>query len=145
MPPVRAVCSKVQNVGVIGPVYRGFKTSIECAWGESLADAPCINCGQCIAVCPTAALTEKDDTQKVFAALADPDKYVVVQTAPAVRAALGEEFGIPMGTSVTGKMVTALRRMHFDKVFDTDFAPTSPSWRRPTSSWTASRTAACCP
>ena len=117
-----AVCSKVQNVGVIGPVYRGFKTSIECAWGESLADAPCINCGQCIAVCPTAALTEKDDTQKVFAALADPDKYVVVQTAPAVRAALGEEFGIPMGTSVTGKMVTALRRMHFDKVFDTDFA-----------------------
>ncbi|MDO4547774.1 MAG: NADH-dependent [FeFe] hydrogenase, group A6 [Clostridia bacterium] len=117
-----AVCNNIQNVGVIGPVKRGFKTAIECAWGVSLGDAPCINCGQCIAVCPTGALTEKDDTQRVFEALADPDKYVVIQPAPAVRAALGEEFGLPMGTSVTGKMAAAMRRMGFDKVFDTDFA-----------------------
>ncbi|HIS93636.1 MAG TPA: (2Fe-2S)-binding protein, partial [Candidatus Alectryocaccomicrobium excrementavium] len=117
-----AVCHKVQNVGVIGPAKRGFNTSIECAWGDSLADSACINCGQCIAVCPTGALHEKDDTQKVWDALNDPTKHVVVQPAPAVRAALGEEFGIPMGTSVTGKMATALHRLGFDKVFDTDFA-----------------------
>ena len=117
-----AVCHKVQNVGVIGPIKRGFNTQIACAWGDSLADTACINCGQCIAVCPTGALTEHDDTDKVYAALADPTKHVVVQPAPAVRAALGEEFGIPMGTSVTGKMACALRRLGFDKVFDTDFA-----------------------
>ena len=117
-----AVCHKVQNVGVIGPIKRGFNTQIACAWGEPLADTACINCGQCIAVCPTGALTERDDTAKVFAALSDPTKYVVVQPAPAVRAALGEEFGIPMGTSVTGKMACALRRLGFKKVFDTDFA-----------------------
>ena len=117
-----AVCHKVQNVGVIGPIKRGFNTQIACAWGDSLADTACINCGQCIAVCPTGALTEHDDTDKVYAALADPTKQVVVQPAPAVRAALGEEFGIPMGTSVTGKMACALRRLGFDKVFDTDFA-----------------------
>ncbi len=117
-----AVCSKVQNVGVIGPVNRGFKTQIAPAWGISLADSACINCGQCINVCPTGALTEKDDTQEVWDAIADPNKYVVVQPAPAVRAALGEEFGMPIGTSVTGKMAAALRRLGFDKVFDTDFA-----------------------
>ncbi|MEA4897461.1 MAG: NADH-dependent [FeFe] hydrogenase, group A6 [Christensenellaceae bacterium] len=117
-----AVCTNLQNVGVIGAVKRGFNTAIECAWGDSLAESPCINCGQCISVCPTGALTEKDDTKQVWDALSDPDKYVVVQTAPAVRAALGEEFGMPMGTSVTGKMACALRRMGFDKVFDTDFA-----------------------
>ena len=117
-----AVCEKVQHVGVIGPTMRGFKTQILPAWNMGLAETGCINCGQCINVCPTAALTEKDDTKEVFAALADPNKYVVVQTAPAVRAALGEEFGIPMGTSVTGKMAAALRRMGFDKVFDTDYA-----------------------
>ena len=109
-------------MGVIGPTMRGFKTQILPAWNMGLAETGCINCGQCINVCPTAALTEKDDTKEVFAALADPDKYVVVQTAPAVRAALGEEFGIPMGTSVTGKMAAALRRMGFNKVFDTDYA-----------------------
>ena len=117
-----AVCQKVQGVGVIGPVNRGFKTQILPAWNMGLAETGCINCGQCINVCPTGALTEKDDTAEVFAALADPEKFVVVQPAPAVRAALGEEFGIPMGTSVTGKMAAALRRLGFDKVFDTDFA-----------------------
>ncbi len=117
-----AVCSQVQNVGVIGPVHRGFHTQIQSPWGDSLAETACINCGQCIAVCPTGALTEKDDTDKVYAAIADPTKHVIVQPAPAVRAALGEEFGIPMGTSVTGKMATALRRLGFDKVFDTNFA-----------------------
>ncbi len=117
-----AVCSKVQNVGVIGAIKRGFNTAIASPWNMSLAETACINCGQCIAVCPTGALTERDDTDKVFAAIADPTKHVVVQPAPAVRAALGEEFGLPMGTSVTGKMVAALRRLGFDKVFDTDFA-----------------------
>ncbi|MDO4739943.1 MAG: NADH-dependent [FeFe] hydrogenase, group A6 [Eubacteriales bacterium] len=117
-----AVCAKVQNVGVIGPVNRGFKTQIAPAWGLNLADTACINCGQCINVCPTGALTEKDDTQEVWDAIADPNKYVVVQPAPAVRAALGEEFGMPIGTACTGKMAAALRRLGFDKVFDTDFA-----------------------
>jgi len=117
-----AVCSKVQNVGVIGAIKRGFNTSIASPWNMSLGETACINCGQCIAVCPTGALTERDDTAKVFEAIADPTKHVVVQPAPAVRAALGEEFGLPMGTSVTGKMAAALRRLGFDKVFDTDFA-----------------------
>ena len=117
-----AVCNKVQNVGVIGPVARGFKTQILPAWNMALSESACINCGQCINVCPVGALTEKDDTKEVFAALADKDKYVVVQPAPAVRAALGEEFGMPIGSLVTGKMAAALRRLGFDKVFDTDFA-----------------------
>ena len=117
-----AVCQKVQKVGVIGPVMRGFKTAIESPWGLKLNDMACINCGQCITACPVGALHEKDDTAKVWAALTDPTKHVVVQPAPAVRAALGEEFGIPMGTSVTGKMASALKRLGFDKVFDTDFA-----------------------
>ena len=117
-----AVCNKVQNVGVIGPVARGFKTQILPAWNQALSDTACINCGQCINVCPVGALTEKDDTKEVFEALADPEKIVIVQPAPAVRAALGEEFGMPIGTLVTGKMAAALRRLGFDKVFDTDFA-----------------------
>ena len=115
-------CNDVQNVGVIGPVHRGFKTAIESPWDMKLAEMACINCGQCITACPVGALREKDSTKEVWDALNDPEKYVVVQPAPAVRAALGEEFGIPMGTSVTGKMAAAMRRMGFDKVFDTDFA-----------------------
>ncbi len=115
-------CSNVQKVGVIGPVNRGFKTSIESPFEMKLAEMACINCGQCITACPVGALHEKDNTAEVWAALKDEDKYVVIQPAPAVRAALGEEFGMEMGTSVTGKMVAAMRRLGFDKVFDTDFA-----------------------
>ena len=116
-----AVC-KQQLVSVIGANDRGIDTHIASAFELDLDNTPCVSCGQCTAVCPTGALVEKDDTAKVWAALADPDKYVVVQTAPAVRAALGEEFGMPIGTNVEGKMVAALRRLGFDKVFDTDAA-----------------------
>ena len=117
-----AACNKTQAVGVIGPVNRGFNTAIESPWGMPLAGMACINCGQCIAACPTSALHEKDSTKEVWDLLADPKKHVVVQPAPAVRAALGEEFGMPMGTLVTGKMAAALRRLGFDRVFDTDWA-----------------------
>jgi NADP-reducing hydrogenase subunit HndD len=117
-----AACEKVQEVGVIGATGRGFKTAVASPWKLHLAEMACINCGQCITVCPVGALHEKDDTDLVWKAIADKTKHVVVQPAPAVRAALGEEFGLPMGTSVTGKMVAALRRLGFDKVFDTDFA-----------------------
>ena len=116
-----ATCAKVQQIGVIGAVNRGFITSIESPWNLKLADMACINCGQCITACPVGALYEKDSTKKVWSLLGDESKHVVVQPAPAVRAALGEEFGLPMGTSVTGRMVAALRRLGFDKVFDTDF------------------------
>ena len=117
-----AACEKVQEVGVIGATMRGFKTAIASPWEMHLSEMACINCGQCITVCPVGALHEKDDTDQVWKYLADKTKHVVVQPAPAVRAALGEEFGLPMGTRVTGKMVAALRRLGFDKVFDTDFA-----------------------
>ena len=114
------VCKNVQTVGVIDATERGFKTKIACAFDSPLAATACVNCGQCIAACPTGALREKDNTDEVWAALADDSKYVVVQAAPAVRAALGEEFGLPIGTPVTGKMAAALRRLGFDSVFDTD-------------------------
>lgn len=117
-----AMCSKVQKIGAIGATNRGFKTTIEPVFGKGLNDVLCINCGQCITVCPVGALTEKSEIDKVWAALHDKTKHVFVQTAPAVRFALGEEFGLPMGTSVTGKMAAALRRIGFEKVFDTDFA-----------------------
>ncbi len=116
-----SVCQNVQNVGVIGPVNRGFKTAIESPWEMKLSEMSCINCGQCIVNCPVGALYEKDETKQVWDMIRDPEMHVVVQPAPAVRAALGEEFGLPMGTSVTGKMATALHRLGFDKVFDTDF------------------------
>lgn len=117
-----AVCEKVQGIGVIGANERGFKTNLSCAFEIDLAETSCVSCGQCIAVCPTGALYEKDFTEDVLAAIADPKKHVIVQTAPAVRAALGEAFGLPMGTDVEGRMVAALRRIGFDKVFDTNFA-----------------------
>lgn len=117
-----STCAENQGVGVINVVERGFNTHIACAFEGKLADSTCIGCGQCIVVCPTAALVERDDTEKVWAALDDPTRHVVVQTAPSVRAALGEEFGLPIGTNVQGKMVAALRRLGFDGVFDTDFA-----------------------
>jgi NADP-reducing hydrogenase subunit HndD len=117
-----AACHDIQNVNAIGATQRGFDTIIEPPFEMSLGEAPCINCGQCIQACPVGAIYEHDDTADVWAALKDTEKHVVVQTAPAVRVALGEEFGLPMGTRVTGKMVTALRRLGFAKVFDTDFA-----------------------
>jgi len=117
-----AVCEKVQGIGVIGANERGFATNIGSAFDMGLGETSCVSCGQCIAVCPTGALSEKDKTDEVFAAIADPNKVVLVQTAPAVRAALGEAFGNPIGTNAEGKMVAALRRLGFDKVFDTNFA-----------------------
>ncbi|MBQ8577737.1 MAG: (2Fe-2S)-binding protein [Clostridia bacterium] len=115
-----AVCNQ-QFVGILGANDRGIDTNIGQAFKLNLNDTPCISCGQCTVVCPTGALTEKDDTDKVWAAIADPTKHVVMMTAPAVRAALGEEFGNPIGTGVEGKMVAALRRLGADKVFDIDF------------------------
>jgi len=117
-----AVCNEVQKIGAIGVSKRGFNTMVGCIYGNSLAESPCINCGQCIVACPVGALHEKDSIKDVWAALSDPTKHVVVQPAPAVRAALGEEFGLPVGTNVTGKLAASLRRLGFDKVFDTDFA-----------------------
>ena len=117
-----AVCEKNQGVAVIGANNRGFDTAIGCAFDYDLGDVACISCGQCITACPTGALAERDDTQKVFDAINDPEKIVLVQTAPAVRVGLGEEFDMPIGTVVTGKMVSAIRALGVDKVFDTNFA-----------------------
>ncbi|MDP4186737.1 MAG: NADH-dependent [FeFe] hydrogenase, group A6 [Bacteroidota bacterium] len=116
------MCNEVQTVGVLSAVNRGFMAVVAPAFEMNLDHSVCTYCGQCVAVCPTGALTEVDNTNHVIRALADPAKTVVVQTAPAVRAALGEEFGLKPGTLVTGKLVAALRRLGFDYVFDTDFA-----------------------
>ena len=115
-----SICNNIQTVGAISAINRGFNTVIGTAGNIGLDDTVCVSCGQCINVCPTGALQEHRDIDSVWDALYDEDKYVVVQTAPAVRAALGEEFGNPIGTDVTGKMVTALRMLGFDKVFDTN-------------------------
>ena len=116
-----AVCDKLQSVAVIGANDRGFRTHIGSAFEAGLGEVPCVSCGQCINVCPVGALSERDDTQKVIDALNDPTKHVVVQTAPSIRVALGDEFGMPVGTIVTGKMVAALKMLGFDGVFDTNF------------------------
>ncbi len=116
------MCNEVQTVGVLSTINRGFEAVVSPAFEMNLDHSSCTYCGQCVAVCPTGALTEVDQTGAVIRALSDPDKTVVVQTAPAVRAALGEEFGLPAGTLVTGKMSAALRRLGFNYVFDTDFA-----------------------
>lgn len=116
------VCNEVQSVGALSAINRGFMAVVAPAFEESLVDTNCTFCGQCVAVCPTGALTEVDHTPKIIEALADPTKTVIVQTAPAVRAALGEEFGMEPGTLVTGQLAAALRRLGFDRVFDTDFA-----------------------
>lgn len=115
-----AACKKVQGVGAIDCINRGFESCISTVGDHSLNDVNCTNCGQCIEACPTGALHEKETINDVWIKLKDPDSYVVVQTAPAVRVALGEEFGMPIGTNVTGKMVTALKRLGFNKVFDTN-------------------------
>lgn len=115
-----AACKNVQKIGAIDCINRGFESCISTVGDHSLNDVNCTNCGQCIQACPTGALHEKETIDDVWVKLKDPDTYVVVQTAPAVRVALGEEFGMPIGTNVTGKMVTALKRLGFDKVFDTN-------------------------
>ncbi len=116
------VCSEIQSVGVIDFVNRGSRTQVLTFFNKGLNNVECTNCGQCILVCPTGALREKTAVDEVWEAIADARKFVVVQTAPAVRAAIGEEFDMPMGSLVTGKMAGALRRLGFDKVFDTQFA-----------------------
>ena len=113
-------CKNVQEIGAIDCINRGFESCVSTAGDHSLADVDCTYCGQCIEACPTGALHEKDDTSKVWVKLKDPETYTVVQTAPAVRVALGEEFELPIGTNVKGKMVTALKKLGFDKVFDTN-------------------------
>ncbi len=115
------VCQDVQGVSTLAPRARGFETVIGAGVGDNLCEAVCVQCGQCSAICPVGAIYEKDAIENVWTALDDPKKHVVVQTAPAIRAALGECFGLKPGTCVTGKMVTALRRLGFDKVFDTNF------------------------
>ncbi len=113
-----AACKEMQGIGVIGGINRGFDTVIGSAFEKDLASTTCINCGQCIVACPTGALYERDDTDKVFEALSDPKKHVVICTAPSVRATLGECFGYEPGTDVEGKMVTALKALGFNGVFD---------------------------
>lgn len=117
-----AACERLQSVGVIGTNDRGFGTHVGCAFDMNLDEVACVSCGQCIVVCPTGAIAEKDQTQEVWDALNDPTKHVVVQTAPSIRATIGEDFGLPIGTDSTGRMVAALRRLGFDGVYDTDFA-----------------------
>jgi NADP-reducing hydrogenase subunit HndD len=115
------VCSEVQGISNLSQLHRGFHTVVAPAHEAPMAESVCINCGQCINVCPVAAFLEKSSTDAVWAALADPNKRVVVQVAPSIRAAIGEAFGLPIGTACTGKTVTALRRLGFDEIFDTNY------------------------
>jgi len=115
-------CKKTQGLGILNFIDRGFETKVGPVFDRSFNDVNCMQCGQCITVCPVGALSEKEEMHEVIAALNDPTKVVVVQTAPAVRASLGEEFGMPIGTRVTGKMVAALRLIGFDRVYDTNYA-----------------------
>lgn len=115
------VCNEVQAVGVLGFAYRGTRSCVTPMFEHGLAESKCVSCGQCAKVCPVGAISEKEEWERVLDAIADPDLHVVVQVAPAVRAAIGEEFGIPAGTAVTGKLATALHRLGFDAVFDTQF------------------------
>ena len=121
-----------QSVAVIGANQRGFDTNIGSAFEQKLEDTACMACGQCVVACPTGALMEHDNTTEVFAALNDPEKTVIVHTAPAVRATLGEAFGLPIGTNVEGKMAAALRRLGFDRVFDTNFGADLTIWEEAT-------------
>ncbi len=116
-----AACEKTQGLSIIGVNDRGFATNIGSPYGMGLGETSCVMCGQCINACPTGALRAKSQVDQVFEEISDPDKFVVVQAAPAVRAALGEEFGLPIGTDCQGKLAAALRRIGFDAVFDTDF------------------------
>lgn len=117
----RVAACQAQHISVIGANARGFDTHIGSAFERPLDSVACVSCGQCIVNCPTGAIYEKDDTAKVLEAINDPEKFVVVHTAPSIRVTLGECFGMHIGTNVQGKMVAALRRLGFDKVFDTDF------------------------
>lgn len=117
-----AACEKIQGLGCLNYINRGFKTTVGPVFDKSLAEVNCMQCGQCINVCPVGALHEKEEIHEVIDALNDPKKHVIVQTAPAIRAGLGEEFGLPIGTKVTGRMVTALKLLGFDRVYDTNYA-----------------------
>ncbi len=116
-----SVCSQVQHVNALGMAERGFSSVVTPVFHEPMSEVACTNCGQCVLACPVGALHEQDETDKVWAALADPSKHVVVQTAPSIRVAIGEEMGLAPGEVVTGKLVAGLRRLGFDRVFDTDF------------------------
>ena len=116
------VCNNIQSVGALSAVNRGFQAVVAPAFEQDMVDSPCVMCGQCVQVCPVGALSEVDDTRNVMMAINDPKKTVVVQTAPAVRVAIGEEFGMEHGTIVTGQLASVLRQLGFDYVFDTDFA-----------------------